>query len=75
MNDIHVGEWAKIITNSTPPVPRTPLTPYAQTYRFGERGCALDGTKLKEVRLLNPYISPGVERFSDVLLPSKVPSF
>jgi hypothetical protein len=49
LNDLHVGEWARIIMNSMPPVPQTPLSPYAYAYQVEEHGCALNGNKIKEV--------------------------
>lgn len=42
-------EWTKIIVNANPPVPSTPLTPYAQPYQLEKHGCALDNEKIKKV--------------------------
>jgi len=54
LNDLHVGEWAKIITNSTPPVPRTPLSPYIYEYQVEQHGCALDGNKIRKILDFRP---------------------
>jgi hypothetical protein len=50
VNEMHIGEWTNIIYNmADPPVPSTPLTPYALPYQLERHGCALDGEKLKRV--------------------------
>lgn len=52
-----MGEWTKIIMESTPPVPNTPLTPYAHPYQLEKHGCALDNEKIKTVRTLFAALS------------------
>ncbi|KIM22374.1 hypothetical protein M408DRAFT_290788 [Serendipita vermifera MAFF 305830] len=61
INGVHMEEWTKIIaTYANPPVPFTPLSPYALQYQLEKHGCALDGEKLKKVlgyKFLHPYFT------------------
>jgi hypothetical protein len=41
--------WTKLIVEAKPPVPNTPLSPYALPYQLEKHGCALDGSKIKQV--------------------------
>jgi len=49
VNEVHMEEWTKIIINANPPVPSTPLTPYAQPYQLEKHGSALDNEKIKKI--------------------------
>ncbi|KAG8831943.1 hypothetical protein FRC17_002314 [Serendipita sp. 399] len=49
VNELHMSKWTEIITQSTPPVPSTPLSPYALRYQLERHGCALNGEKLKKI--------------------------
>ncbi|KAG8799655.1 hypothetical protein FRC16_004646 [Serendipita sp. 398] len=49
VNELHTSKWTEIITQASPPVPSTPLSPYAPRYQLERRGCALNGQKLKEI--------------------------
>ncbi|KIM22643.1 hypothetical protein M408DRAFT_322703 [Serendipita vermifera MAFF 305830] len=49
VNETHMEEWSKIIANSSPPVLRTPLSPYMPLYQLEEHGCALDGEKTRKI--------------------------
>jgi hypothetical protein len=53
INEMHMEQWAKIITTSSPPVPNTPLSPYAHPYILEEHGYAIDGDKIKRVRMVH----------------------
>jgi hypothetical protein len=47
---MHMTEWTNIIGNlANPPVPSTPLSPYAHPFQLEKQGCALDGEKVKRV--------------------------
>lgn len=41
--------WYEIITNSNPPVPNTPLSPFLPISIVEEHGYALDGEKMRKV--------------------------
>ncbi|KIM22642.1 hypothetical protein M408DRAFT_332832 [Serendipita vermifera MAFF 305830] len=49
VNETHMEEWSKIIANSFPPVPQTPLSPYMSVYQLEEHGCALDSEKTRKI--------------------------
>jgi hypothetical protein len=53
INEMHMEQWTKTITTSSPPVPSTPLSPYAQSYILEEHGYAMDGDKIKKVRTVH----------------------
>jgi hypothetical protein len=48
-NEHHMEAWANIITNSSPPVPNTPLTAYLDTTIFQKQGTAFSNAKIKRV--------------------------
>ncbi|KAF8350872.1 NAD-P-binding protein [Amanita rubescens] len=48
INEHHVGAWTEMITNSKPPVPNTPVSPYLDGYSLGKHYLALKNKKLKE---------------------------
>lgn len=50
VNEMHMAEWTNIIGNlADPPVPDTPLSPYAHPFQLEKQGCALDGEKVKRI--------------------------
>lgn len=54
LNGYLYGQWLEIITTSNPPVPDTPLSPYVTVQELKEHGCALDGSKIRQVLSFTP---------------------
>jgi len=48
-NEHHSKAWAEIITQSSPPVPNTPLSPYLVASMFNKQGTAYSNAKIKNV--------------------------
>jgi hypothetical protein len=48
INEHHVGAWTEMITNSDPPVPNTPVSPYLDKHALGKHSIALKNKKIKE---------------------------
>lgn len=75
INEMHMEQWTKTITTSSPPVPSTPLSPYAQPYILEEHGYAMNADKVKKVRTAH-YLGSVTDRHLKVLgLTLKHPQF
>jgi len=49
INEEHVGVWTTMITNSTPPIPNTPLSAYLDTYMLKKHTLGLSNKKITDI--------------------------
>lgn len=54
LGDQESQEWARSINSSTPPASNSPLSPVNPAYHSKAHGCALDGSRLREVVSFRP---------------------
>jgi len=60
INEEHANGWTEMITSSNPPVPKTHLSVYLDTYNLQKHTIAFDNTKIKEIvgyKLKRPELS------------------
>lgn len=56
INEEHVGAWTTMITNSTPPIPNTPLSAYMDTYLLDKHPFGLSNQKIMDVVGYSPKV-------------------
>jgi hypothetical protein len=49
INESHVGAWAEMLTKSEPPVTRTPLSAYMDTFSLSKHTVAFSNKKVQRI--------------------------
>lgn len=61
INEHHVGEWTKMLTEANPPITNTPLSAYMDEYLLDKHKLGFNNAKIKEVvqyKLKRPEFGP-----------------
>jgi len=49
INEAHVGAWAEMLTKSDPPVTKTPLSAYMNTFSLSKHTVAFSNKKIQRI--------------------------
>lgn len=68
INEVHMEAWTKVITESKPPVPNTPLSPYMESFMLEKRSFAFKGGKFQKITGYKlKYPTFGIETVSGMI--------